>query len=189
MEVDAYPGQKFKGRIARVAPVLDPATRTATMEVEIPNPDGKLKPGMYARINLTVDEHKNVLMVPKTAVVDFANDRGVWVPNDSDRATFAPLKLGIENTEAFEVLDGLKEGAKFVNNGASAVRNNDQLVYAGQSGGGAGRGGRGGRGGQGNGQGAAPAKSEGGPRPEGMQGQPAAPGGEATPRKRPGGQQ
>jgi RND family efflux transporter MFP subunit len=189
MEVDAYPGEKFKGRIARVAPVLDPATRTATMEVEIPNPDGKLKPGMYARINLTVDEHKNVLMVPKTAVVDFANDRGVWVPNDGDRATFAPLKLGIENTDAFEVLDGLKEGAKFVNNGASAVRNNDQLIYAGQTGGGAGRGGRGGRGGQGNGQGAGPAKSEGSPRPEGMQGQPAAPGGDATPRKRPGGQQ
>jgi hypothetical protein len=78
----------------------------------------------------------------------------VWVPNDSDRAVFMPLKLGIENPDAVEVLDGLKEGAKFVNNGASAVRNNDQLLYAGQGGGndrggrggGAGRGGRGGQG-------------------------------------------
>jgi RND family efflux transporter MFP subunit len=153
MEVDAYPGEKFKGKIARVAPILDPATRTAAMEVEIPNGDGRLKPGMYARINLTVDEHTNVLLVPKTAVVDFSNDRGVWVPNENDRATFVPLKLGIESTDTVEVLGGLNEGAKFVNNGASAVRNNDQLLYAGQGGGQGGGSGRGGRGGQGRGQG------------------------------------
>ena len=153
VEVDAFPGEMFQGRIARVAPVLDPATRTAPIEIEIPNPDFRLKPGMYARINLTVDEHTNVLVVPKTAVVDYASERGVWVPNDSDRAMFVPLKLGIESPDQFEVLDGLKEGAKFVNNGASAVRNNDQLLYAGQAGGNGGRGGRGGQGGQGGGQG------------------------------------
>jgi RND family efflux transporter MFP subunit len=154
MEVDAYPGEKFSGKIGRVAPVLDPATRTAAMEVEIPNPDAKLKPGMYARINLTVDEHKNVLLLPKNAVVDYASDRGVWVPNDQDRATFVPVKLGIESPDSVEVLGGLQEGARFVNNGAGAVRNNDQLLFAGSgAGGGQGRGGRGGRGGAGRGQG------------------------------------
>jgi RND family efflux transporter MFP subunit len=227
MEVDAYPGEKFPGKIGRVAPVLDPATRTAQMEVEIPNPGGKLKPGMYARINLTVDEHKNVLLLPKTAVVDYASDRGVWVPNDQDRATFMPVKLGIESETSIEVLGGLQEGARFVNNGASAVRNNDQLLFAGAgAAGGQGRGGRGGRGGEGRGgangggQGApaaggtaptsaapaaASAPAAGAPaagapggdgarkfqgrRPEGMTGQPAAPGGAAggTPRKRPTG--
>ena len=161
MEVDAYPNEKFPGKIARVAPVLDPATRTATVEVEMPNPNGRLKPGMYARINLNVDEHTNVLVVPKTAVIDFANDRGVWVPNDQDRASFVPLKLGIENAENVEVLDGLKEGTKFVNNGASAVKNNDQLVYAGGDGGNAGRGARGGQGRGGRGaQGQTPGQSQ-----------------------------
>lgn len=168
VEVDAYPGDKFTGKIARVSPVLDPATRTAAMEVEIPNPDFKLKPGMYARINLTVEEHENALVVPKTAVVDYANSRGVWVPNENDRATFVPLKLGIESPDLFEVLDGMKEGAKFVNTGATAVRNNDQLLFAGQNGGGPG--GRGGQAGRGE-------------RPAGMTGQPGAPGGQ--PRKRP----
>jgi RND family efflux transporter MFP subunit len=173
VEVDAYPGEKFSGKIARVAPVLDPATRTATMEVEIPNGDYKLKPGMYARINLTVEEHPNVLVVPKNAVVDYSNARGVWVPNENDRATFVPLKLGIENTEQIEVLDGMKEGARFVTTGAGAVRNNDQLLFAGATGGG---GGDGARKFQGQGQ-----------RPGG--GQPAAPGGEGAPvRKRPQGQ-
>jgi RND family efflux transporter MFP subunit len=184
VEVDAYPGEKFNGKIARVSPVLDPATRTAAMEVEIPNAEYKLKPGMYARIALTVEEHDSALVIPKTAVVDYQNQRGVWVPNDSDRAVFVPLKLGIENSEQIEVISGLNEGSKFVNNGASAVRNNDQLVYAGQAGGanGQGRGGRGqGRGGFGGGQGGDPSRK--------FQGQGQRPGGDGQPpRKGPGGQ-
>ena len=99
VEVDAYPGEKFNGRIARVAPVLDPATRTAPMEVEIPNGDNRLKPGMYARINLTVEERKDTLVAPKNAVIDFENKRGVWMPNDENRAQFVPVKLGIEGAE------------------------------------------------------------------------------------------
>ena len=55
VEVDAYPGETFEGRIARVAPVLDPATRTAPIEIEIPNPSFRLKPGMYARVSITTD--------------------------------------------------------------------------------------------------------------------------------------
>lgn len=194
VEVDAYPGEKFSGKIARVSPVLDPATRTAVMEVEIPNGDAKLKPGMYARINLTVEEHENALVVPKEAVIDYSNQRGVWVPNEQDRAAFVPLKLGIENTEQIEVLGGMNEGTRFVTTGAGAVRNNDQLLYAGQAGGGqggpgagapgAGRGGRGGQG-RGNGTGDGARKFQGeGQRPGG--GQPGAPGGEGQPmRKRP----
>ncbi len=132
VEVDAYPGEKFSGKIARVAPVLDPATRTAQMEVEIPNTDNRLKPGMYARINLTVEERKGALVVPKNAVVDFENKRGVWVPNADRRAQFVPITLGIEGTDTVEVLSGLKLGDRFVNAGAGAVRNNDQLMIAGE---------------------------------------------------------
>ena len=186
VEVDAYPGEKFNGKIARVAPVLDPATRTMAMEVEIPNGDSKLKPGMYARIALTVEEHEKALVLPKTAVVDFQNQRGVWVPNESDRAKFVPLKLGIENSEQVEVIGGMEEGAKFVNIGATAVRNNDQLLYAGQAGGPTAGGGGQGRGGFG-GDGARKFQGQ-GQRPGG--GQPGAPGGEGRPqRKRPQGQQ
>ena len=132
VEVDAYPGEKFAGKIARVAPVLDPATRTATMEVEIPNNDHKLKPGMYARINLTVEERKNTLVAPKNAVIDFENKRGVWMPNDQKRAAFVPVTLGIEGPLQIEILSGLKEGDRFVTTGAGAVRNNDQLIVAGE---------------------------------------------------------
>jgi RND family efflux transporter MFP subunit len=134
VEVDAYPGEKFNGRIARVAPVLDPATRTAPIEIEIPNPGYRLKPGMYARITLTVEERKNVLVAPKIAVIDFESKRGVWVPTEDTRAKFVPVELGIEGTDTIEIVSGLKEGDRFITTGASAVRNNDQLVIAGADG-------------------------------------------------------
>jgi RND family efflux transporter MFP subunit len=134
VEVDAYPGEKFNGRIARVAPVLDPATRTASIEIEIPNPGYRLKPGMYARISLTVEERKNVLVAPKNAVIDFENKRGVWMPSADTRARFVPVELGIEGTDTIEIVSGLKEGDQFVTTGAAAVRNNDQLVIAGGDG-------------------------------------------------------
>ena len=134
VEVDAYPGETFNGRIARVAPVLDPATRTASIEIEIPNPGYRLKPGMYARISLTVEERKNVLVAPKIAVIDFESKRGVWVPTEDARAKFVPVQLGIEGTDTIEIVSGLKEGDSFITTGASAVRNNDQLVIAGGDG-------------------------------------------------------
>ena len=186
VEVDAYPGETFHGKIARVAPVLDPATRTATMEVEIPNGDNKLKPGMYARINLTVEDRKNALVVPKNAVIDFESKRGVWSPNAENRAKFVPVTLGIEGGDNIEILSGLNEGDKFVTTGAAAVRNNDQLLIAGQAGpGGPGGAGRGqGRGGQGRaGEGAA-GNSQ-GQRPGGMTGQPPAGGARPEGQRRP----
>ena len=154
VEVDAYPGEKFRGRIARVAPVLDPATRTASMEVEIQNADNRLKPGMYARVSLVVEERKGALVAPKSAVIDFESRRGVWMPNDDRRARFVPVELGIEDAEQVEIKTGLNEGDRIVTTGATAVRNNDMLLIAGEAptggmgrpGGpaGAGRGGRGG---------------------------------------------
>ena len=68
-QVDAYPGETFAGRVARVAPVLDPATRTAQIEVEVPNRDFRLKPGMYARVQFTVERRPNALVVPTNALV------------------------------------------------------------------------------------------------------------------------
>ena len=132
VEVDAYPGEKFSGRIARVAPVLDPATRTASMEVEIPNGDNRLKPGMYARINLTVEERKGTLVAPKNAVIDFENKRGVWMPNDEKRAAFVPVTLGIEGRASRD--PRRPQGRRqFRDHRRAAVRNNDQLIIAGDA--------------------------------------------------------
>lgn len=132
-EVDAYPGEIFKGRVARVAPVLDPATRTAEMEVEIPNPDARLKPGMYARVRLTVGERKEALVVPRNAVVAVGGQRGVYVLNgESNQVTFQKLETGLEDQDRTEVLEGVREGLIVVTTGANALRDGDTVRLPGQ---------------------------------------------------------
>lgn len=202
VEVDAYPGEKFAGRIARLAPVLDPATRTAAMEVEVPNAQFRLKPGMYARVELTIEDKENAIVIPKIALVDSEGRRGVFMPNEQNKAAFRPVTIGIENNRQAEILDGLQEGEQIVSVGAGAVRRDDTLVIAGQAGpggpggrqgmGGRGRSGRGGRGGSEGGDreggGREGAGREGGGRQMANPGQQPGGGAETTPKTRPQGQ-
>jgi RND family efflux transporter MFP subunit len=131
VEVDAYPGETFMGRIARVAPVLDPQTRTASIEIEVPNPDFRLKPGMYARIGITTGERKDTLVVPINAVIDLGGRRGVYLAQENNTATFRPVRVGIEEATQVEILDGLAEGDRVVTTGAGALREGDRFLVAG----------------------------------------------------------
>jgi RND family efflux transporter MFP subunit len=79
VEVDAFPGEKFSGRVSRVAPIFDPATRTAEMEIEIPNGSFRLKPGMYSRVQLVVDSRADALTVPRNALVELDGKPGVFI--------------------------------------------------------------------------------------------------------------
>jgi RND family efflux transporter MFP subunit len=134
VEVDAFPGEKFDGRIAHVAPVLDPATRTAQIEVEIDNSQMRLKPGMYARVSFTVEEKQNTLVVPANAIVDMNGKKGVFLPDDGDVARFQPITIGMIDPRQVEVAAGLSEGARVVTTGATALREGDRIVLLGQGG-------------------------------------------------------
>lgn len=137
--VDAYPGEQFSGRVARVAPVLDPSTRTAEMEVEIPNPGARLKPGMYARVRMTSAQKANALVVPRRAVVDVQGRKGVYMVQ-SNQAVFRAVAVGLEEPNRVEVTDGLSDGDAVVTTGASALRDGARVQIAGAGGpGGAGR--------------------------------------------------
>ncbi len=144
VEVDAYPGESFEGRIARISPVLDPATRTASIEIEIPNGQYRLKPGMYARVGIVTDSHPNALVVPTNALVDVNGTRGVYLAVDNV-AAFRPVKTGIEGAMRTEILDGVADGDRVVTTGAAGLRNGDPIVLAGGQRGAA-PGGRGARG-------------------------------------------
>ena len=143
VEVDAFPGEKFSGRIARVSPVLDPATRTAPIEIEIPNPTFRLKPGMYARVGITTQTKKEALVLPANAVVDLGGRRGVF-QLQNETAVFRTVTVGAEQGAIVEILGGLAEGDEVISTGAGALRDGDRVALAGRTGGN----GRGGRGGQ-----------------------------------------
>jgi HlyD family secretion protein len=142
VEVDAFPGETFRGRIARVSPVLDPATRTAQIEIEIPNTDFRLKPGMYARVGIITSTKKDALVVPSDAVIDLGGRRGVFLPQ-SNQAVFRAVQIGTEEQDTVEILAGVQEGDKVITTGAAALRDGDRIVLpGGQRAGGGGRGGR-----------------------------------------------
>jgi membrane fusion protein, multidrug efflux system len=159
VEVDAYPGEVFTGRVARLAPVLDPATRTAQMEVEVPNPASRLKPGMYARVQFVVLERADALTVPRNAMVEVDGARGVFVA-EGKTARFRPVTSGIIDGEAVEITDGLADNSTVITLGSASLRDGDPIVIAGQGG----RGGRAGGPRSGGSGGGAPA---GGQRPGG----------------------
>jgi HlyD family secretion protein len=131
--VDAYPGERFAGRVARVAPVLDPATRTAEMEIEVPNATGRLKPGMYARVRLISANKENALVVPKSALVTSQDRRGVFMVQKG-HAVFRAVGLGLEEPTQVEVTDGLAEGDEVVTTGASSLRDGAAVLLAGAGG-------------------------------------------------------
>jgi HlyD family secretion protein len=131
--VDAFPGEKFTGRIARVSPVLDPATRTAPIEIEIPNPTFRLKPGMYARVGITTQTRKEALVVPSSAVVDLGGRRGVF-RLQNEVAVFRTVQVGTEQGSIVEILAGLNEGDEVISTGAGALRDGDRVALAGRGG-------------------------------------------------------
>lgn len=151
VEVDAFPGEQFAGVVSRVAPVFDAATRTASMEIEVPNPGYRLKPGMYARVRLTAQRKADALTVPRTAVVDSEGRRGVFLP-DGQTAKFQPVQTGLQDTERVEIVEGLTDGQRVITTGALALREGDRITPMNMPGGGApgrqGGGRTGGRGGQ-----------------------------------------
>jgi RND family efflux transporter MFP subunit len=140
VQVDTFPGEDFNGKVSRVAPVFDPATRTAQMEIEVPNPGFRLKPGMYARVRLTVERRPNALTVPRNAVVDLEGKRGVFLVNEGV-AKFMEVGTGLTDGERVEILSGIDENQRVITTGALALRDGDRVALPT----GAGRGGRGSR--------------------------------------------
>jgi membrane fusion protein (multidrug efflux system) len=150
VEVDAYPDEKFKGRVSRVAPVFDPATRTAEIEIEVVNTDYRLKPGMYSRVNLTIATRADAITVPRNALVDVQGQNGVFVAHTADSARgggqtgqtgttgaqggltakFVPVEVGIRTGEQIEIVKGLNDGARIITTGASALKDGDRIVAA-----------------------------------------------------------
>jgi RND family efflux transporter MFP subunit len=131
VEVDAFPGETFTGRIARVSPVLDPATRTFPIEIEIPNPTFRLKPGMYARVGITTEERPDALVVPTNALVDIGGQRGVFLAQADSVAVFRLVEIGIEAEDKIEIRGGLSEGDRVITTGAAAMSDGERFLLAG----------------------------------------------------------
>src|SRR5262245_9384456 len=122
VEVDAFPGKTFTGKVVRLAPALDPATRTLDAEVQLDNRAGELYPGMYGRGAIVVETHPHMPVVPVAAVV-LSNKQAFAFTVDpgGDVVHRRALTLGVDGGDWFEVKAGLRAGDEVVVAGSESL--------------------------------------------------------------------
>jgi len=116
--------QTLRGRVAYIDPRVDPATRTAKIRVEVPNPGGNLRFGMFVAMSLETDSNQRMTVVPQAAVQALGERSVVYTPVEGEDAKFTErvVKLGPSRGNLVQVLEGLKPGEKVVTDGSFFLR-------------------------------------------------------------------
>ncbi len=117
LTVEAWPGARFPARVLRISPVVDPATGTVKVTLEVQG-QGRLRPGMFASVFVETDIHENAIVVPKQALVlESTADTVYAVVDDGEGGKMAQrreLALGYEESDSLEALSGIAEGEDVV---------------------------------------------------------------------------
>jgi len=114
--VDAYPAESFSGVIYAIEPSVDEATRTVLLRARLPNPGVRLKPGMFARVNLTLARRDNALVVPEQAIVPRGSGSYVF-RIDGGKVALTKVELGLRRPGEVEIVSGLAAGQAIVADG------------------------------------------------------------------------
>ncbi|OLD18713.1 MAG: hypothetical protein AUJ01_07050 [Acidobacteria bacterium 13_1_40CM_3_65_5] len=122
----AYPGDRFHGRVNYISPAIDPATRTAKVRVSVDNPRGRLKPEMFAAIDLHVDAHERALTVPTAAIFMETGRSYVYVEVSPGRFARRPIEVVSGGGTERGVLSGLRAGDRVVVDGVLLLRQEEQ---------------------------------------------------------------
>ena len=110
----AFPGERFKGKVAFILPELKPETRTAQVRIELPNPDHKFLHRMYADVVIDTGDAASVLAIPASAIIDSGKRQVAIVEMAEGRFRPTEVQLGRKGDGYVEVLSGLKVGDKIV---------------------------------------------------------------------------
>ena len=115
---DALPGKVFEGKVRKIYPTIDPATRTFTVEVVVNNQKRELRPGMFARVTVTFGVNNSVV-IPDVAIVkqQGSGERFVYILNEDGTVSYQKVVLGRRMGTEYEVLEGVADGAKVVTGG------------------------------------------------------------------------
>lgn len=113
----AYPGEKFTGKVAALLPEADRESRTLRVRIELPNRDGRIKPGMFAQVRLDAAKSIATLLIPSEAVIHTGKRNVVLVALKGSRFAPVEVKLGQESNGQVAVLEGLEEGQFIVVSG------------------------------------------------------------------------
>lgn len=120
VRAEAYPNEVFEGRVTRIVQALNRATRTMTVEVDLPNKDHRLKGGMFARVEVLVGTHPQAIQIPLDAVSRLEESQYVYVVKDG-KAHQVPVELGARAENRVEVVKGLAGDEQLIVSGKDLV--------------------------------------------------------------------
>ena len=118
----AYPGETFGGKIVRTGNQVEAQSRTLEVRIEVDNSGGKLKPGMFADVEIVTTVLQDVIVIPDTAIQTDEDKPVIFVALDDNRFEKRPVKLGMEQHGRAQVLEGLKVGEKVVTEGSFILK-------------------------------------------------------------------
>lgn len=113
----AYPGELFKGRVSAVLPENNADSRTQRVRIELPNRNGRFRPGMFAQVRMDAGEAVSVLMVPSEAVIHTGKRDVVILAREGGRFQPVEVETGREADDQTVILKGLQEGQQIVSSG------------------------------------------------------------------------
>ena len=125
IKVNAYPKRTFTARISYLAPELNPESRTVRARVEVDNKDKKLKPNMFATVEILSGRTRDVLSIPASAIARVENQDVVYVSTEEDHFQRRPVRLGERQDDWVEVQSGLKPGETVATGGVFALKSLD----------------------------------------------------------------
>jgi multidrug efflux pump subunit AcrA (membrane-fusion protein) len=118
----AYPGEAFHGKVARIANEVEAESRTVEARAEVRNDDGRLKPGMFADVEITTTILENVLVVPDSALQTDEEKQIVFIALKANRFEKRVVKLGLEQHGRVQVIEGIKPGEMVVTEGSFILK-------------------------------------------------------------------
>ncbi len=124
--LEAFPGETFNARVTNLSPVANPVARTIDVELSIPNPAHRLKPGMYAEVEW-VESRRTALVVPLVSIVDRGGQKYVFLAGDG-QARMVPVTTGTVVNDVIEILSGLKGDERVITTGAGLLNDKDKIT-------------------------------------------------------------
>jgi multidrug efflux pump subunit AcrA (membrane-fusion protein) len=118
----AYPGEAFRGTVTMIGDTLDPQTRTVPVRIVVPNPGARLRPGMFATVQIAEPQTQNAVFVPEDSLQDVNGMQTVFVTQDGTTFRAQTVTVGTRSAGKAEIIDGLRPGDRIVRAGAFMVK-------------------------------------------------------------------
>jgi cobalt-zinc-cadmium efflux system membrane fusion protein len=127
ISVPAYPGELYPAKVQYIGQVLDEKTRTVQVRCELPNPDSRLLPGMYATITVESDPGDRAIVIPLTAVFTEGDADYVFIALDDNHYQQRPVKIGLRLKDEAVIIQGLQPNEQLVTEGALTLRAEEEV--------------------------------------------------------------